>query len=286
MSRRETVNLIDADGHGHFVPSQNGLGALPCASARMAVRGCGRAEDALRERLGGLRLPLVGARRVIAEPARRKPPVPTLESEPTPYPLADGHGESVQFKEDFAGRLWKSSDVGNGRVAARKHVLVTQRHTGEDTAKFGEAAPRIWEYLNGRAFHFDNRASSVYRGQPRFAMLGIGPYSFAPWRVAISGFYDSLRFPLVSPAGRASRDGGRYLVLPSVRSSRGGRTRHRPPRLAARAAISEIPGFPDAKRPVTIDMLRRISIDSLARHLDRFDDLRELGGQSALHSDE
>ena len=53
-----------------------------------------------------------------------------------------------------------------------------------------------------------------------------------------------LRFatlPARLPAGRPSRDGGRYLLLPSLRSSRGGRDRHRPPLFERGKAISEIP---------------------------------------------
>ena len=195
---------------------------------------------------------------------------------------ANGLGEAVQLEEDFVYPLLKSSDVGNGRVAARKHVLVTQRHVGEDTAKFREAAPRIWEYLNCHAAHFDNRASSVYRGQPRFAMFGIGPYSFAPWKVAISGFYDSLRFLLVSPqGGRPVMVDDTCYFLPFEHREEAELVIDLLGSMAAQQFLRSLV-FPDTKRPVTIDILRRISIVSLARHLHRLDDLRELGGQSVL----
>lgn len=198
---------------------------------------------------------------------------------------ANGLGEWVQLEEDFVYPLLKSSDVGNGRTAARKHVLVTQRRTGEDTAKFREAAPRIWEYLTCHASHFDSRASSVYRGQPRFAMFGIGPYSFAPWKVAISGFYDSLRFLLVSPqGGRPVMVDDTCYFLPFDHREEAELVIDLLGSEAARRFLGSLV-FPDTKRPVTIDILRRISIDSLARHLHRLDDLRELGGQSVLHFD-
>lgn len=199
---------------------------------------------------------------------------------------ANGLGESVQLEEDFVYPLLKSSDVGNGRTAARKHVLVTQRRTGEDTAQFREAAPRIWEYLNGHASHFDNRASSVYQGQPRFAMFGIGDYSFAPWKVAISGFYDSLRFLLVSPqGGRPVMVDDTCYFLPFDRREEAELVIDLLGSNAARQFLRSLV-FPDTKRPVTIDILRRISIDALARHLHRLDDLRKLGGQSVLPFDE
>ena len=199
---------------------------------------------------------------------------------------ANGLGESVQLEEDFVYPLLKSSDVGNGRVAARKHVLVTQRFTGEDTERFREEAPRIWEYLNCHASHFDSRASSVYRGQPRFAMFGIGTYSFAPWKVAISGFYDSLRFLLVSPqGGRPVMVDDTCYFLPFDHREDAEIVIDLLCSNAARRFLRSLI-FPDTKRPVTIDVLRRISIDALARHLHRTDDLRNLGGQSALHFDE
>ena len=199
---------------------------------------------------------------------------------------ANGLGESVQLEEDFVYPLLKSSDVGNGRTAARKHVLVTQRRTGEDTAKFREAAPRIWEYLNGHASHFDSRASAVYRGQPRFAMFGIGDYSFAPWKVAISGFYDSLRFLLVSPqGGRPVMVDDTCYFLPFDHREEAELVIDLLGSEAARRFLRSLV-FPDTKRPVTIDILRRISIDALARHLHRLDDLRKLGGQSVLPFEE
>jgi len=43
------------------------------------------------------------------------------------------------------------------------------------------------------------RKSSIYKGQPDFAIFGIGPYSFAPWKIAISGMYKRCAFTLVGP---------------------------------------------------------------------------------------
>ena len=39
------------------------------------------------------------------------------------------------------------------------------------------------------------RKSSIYRGQPPFAMFGIGPYSFAPWKVAIGALQQEAAVP-------------------------------------------------------------------------------------------
>ena len=45
----------------------------------------------------------------------------------------------------------------------------------------------------------DGRGSSIYRSCPPFSIFGIGEYSFAPWKVAISGFYKRLSFVAVAP---------------------------------------------------------------------------------------
>lgn len=117
-------------------------------------------------------------------------------------------------------------------------------------------------------------------------MFGIGTYSFAPWKVAISGFYESLRFLLVSPqGGRPVMVDDTCYFLPFDHREEAEIVIDLLCSNAARRFLRSLI-FPDTKRPVTIDVLRRISIDALARHLHRTDDLRNLGGQSALHFDE
>jgi hypothetical protein len=46
---------------------------------------------------------------------------------------------------------------------------------------------------------FDNRKSIIYKGKPAFSIFGIGDYSFAPYKVAISGFYKTTHFSLILP---------------------------------------------------------------------------------------
>ena len=43
----------------------------------------------------------------------------------------------------------------------------------------------MWSYLQAHGARFARRKSSIYHGQPPFALFGIGPYSFAPFKVAI-----------------------------------------------------------------------------------------------------
>lgn len=46
---------------------------------------------------------------------------------------------------------------------------------------------------------FDKRKSSIYKDKPDFSIFGIGDYSFAKYKIAISGLYKSTHFTLVSP---------------------------------------------------------------------------------------
>ena len=69
-----------------------------------------------------------------------------------------------------------------------------------DGADSSTRRPRLWRYLHAHAADFRTRKSSIYRGQPPFAMFGIGPYSFAPHKVAISGLHKA---PSSTPSGRS-----------------------------------------------------------------------------------
>lgn len=179
--------------------------------------------------------------------------------------LINGLGEVVDIEDDYVYPLLKSSDLGNGRVAIRKAVLVTQRHTGDDTSVIMYRAPKTWAYLMRHASALDNRKSSIYLNRPRFCVFGIGPYSFAPWKVAISGLYKRISFVVVPPVGECpvmiddtcysipctSREEADFLV--DLLGSE-------PAQTFLRSLI-----FIDAKRPITIDVLRRLSFASLAK---------------------
>lgn len=59
----------------------------------------------------------------------------------------------------------------------------------------------------------------IYRGKPRFSVFGVGDYTFAPWKVAVSGFYQVPRFVKVGPMG------GKPVVFDDTVSYPGGATR-------------------------------------------------------------
>ncbi len=111
---------------------------------------------------------------------------------------SNGLGELVELEDDYVYPMLKSSEVANGRVDHPvRWMLVPQRAVGQDTGRLRKCMPKTWAYLERHGDALDRRGSSIYRNRPRFSVFGVGDYTFAPWKVAISGFYKRLRFTVV-----------------------------------------------------------------------------------------
>lgn len=194
--------------------------------------------------------------------------------------LRNGLGEAVDVEDALVYPLLKSSDLGNGRAAPRKHVLITQTHTGSETAVLSSSAPKTWHYLLSHADVLDNRTSAIYRNRPRFSIFGVGPYSFAPWKVAISGLYKKIAFVVVPPSG------GRPVMIDdtcySIPCTSEAEARCLYDLLSSEPALAFLRSlvFPDAKRPITIDVLRRLSFVALARQRGKLKELESYADSS------
>ena len=180
----------------------------------------------------------------------------------------NGLGELVELEDDYLYPMLKSSELANGLTKVpRRWMLVTQRAVGEETTGIKTRAPRTWDYLLSHADRLDSRISSVYRKRPRFSVFGVGDYSFAPWKVAISGFYKKLRF---SEVGSFK---GKPIVLDDTSNFIACRTKKEAHYIASllNCQISQefysAFAFWDNKRPITIDMLRRLDLVALASEL-------------------
>ena len=112
--------------------------------------------------------------------------------------LVNGLGEVVSLETDVVFPLLKSSDVASRRPP-RKYLIVPHRSMDESSHELRSRAPRAWQYLTAHERTLEARASAVYKKRPKFSIFGIGPYSFAPWKVAISGLYKNLRFTKIGP---------------------------------------------------------------------------------------
>jgi hypothetical protein len=179
--------------------------------------------------------------------------------------LVNGLGEAVSLEDEYVYPLLKGSDLANGRVSVRRRVIVTQRRLGEDTSVIRERAPATWQYLTEHREYLDARKSSIYRGQPAFALFGVGDYSFTPYKVAICGLYKRLAFTVVGPVdGRPVMvDDTAYFLPCGSPEEAEGLARALNGRAAAEFFQARI--FWDAKRPISKALLQSLSLEALLR---------------------
>ena len=185
------------------------------------------------------------------------------------YPLGNGRysnglGEQLQLEPDYIFPFLKCSDLANGRTVPTRAVIITQRFVGDDTASIAERAPRTWAYLQAHRDRFFARKSSIYKSQVPFALFGIGKYSFAPWKVAVSGLHRTARFQVIGPVGGQPvffDDASYYLSFEHEEEARNMAKILNSP-ICQQFLSSLI--FTDSKRPITVDLLRRLNLASLA----------------------
>jgi hypothetical protein len=198
----------------------------------------------------------------------------------------NGLGELVELEDLYVYPMLKSSEVANGGPRNRSRwMIVTQKTVGEDTAAIHATAPRTWAYLQAHAELLGKRGSSIYRKRPAFSVFGVGDYTFAPWKVAISGFYKRLAFSVVGP-----RD-GKPVVFDDTSYFLPCRTKEQAEYVAAVLKSPAVHSFYNAfvfwdnKRPITADLLRRLDMRQLAKELGSEDEfLTFFGTQEELHA--
>jgi hypothetical protein len=179
--------------------------------------------------------------------------------------LRNAFGERVNIEDDCLFPLLKSADLASGRVdAARRWVIIPQRHLGQETDSLRAWAPKTWRYLDLHRNVFEHRASSVYRGKPPFSVFGVGDYTFAPWKVAIAGLYKSLRFCVVPPIdGKPVIFDDTCYFLPR-RSAQEARATHALLDSEAARQFFDARVWWGDKRPITKDLLERLDLGKLA----------------------
>ena len=178
--------------------------------------------------------------------------------------LHNSLGEAVEVEDDWVYPLLKGSDVNTGR-APERYVIVTQRSLADETGSLRHAAPRLWSYLQTHAERFAARKSSIYRNRTAFSMFGIGPYTFAPWKVAVSGLHKAPRFRLVGPSkGLPVLFDDTSYFLPCESAAEAAILLSALTSDAATLLLKSLL-FADAKRPVTKKLLQRIDLAEILR---------------------
>jgi hypothetical protein len=183
--------------------------------------------------------------------------------------LRNGLGEVVAIERDYVYPLYKGTDLVRERRSPRRSVLVTQRALGDDTRVIAERAPATWRYLERHLAAFEARKSRIYRGQPPFAMFGVGEYTFAPHKVAISALHKELTFRALGPDGErpAVLDDTAYF-LPCA-SAEHAATLERALASPLARRFFEARLFWDAMRPINKALLESLSLAALHAALAR-----------------
>lgn len=193
-----------------------------------------------------------------------------MELRKTEDGLRNGYGDLVELEGLCAFPLLKSSDLGNRRVKeTRLEVIVTQKKVGQSTDYIQSDAPMTWQYLEKHATALDGRRSSIYRNKPRFSVFGVGDYTFTDWKVAISGFYKRLEFQIVGPIN------GKPVVFDDTAYFLSAKTEAEATFLAdllnsepCQAFLASMVFWSD-KRPITVDLLKRVDLEKVALSLGR-----------------
>jgi len=187
-----------------------------------------------------------------------------MELTPIPGGYRNGLGEDVDLEDTFLFPMLKSSDIGNGRIHCRSLMLVTQQFVGEDTGGIKNQAPKTWKYLKRHAALLNKRGSVIYKNKPAFSIFGVGPYSFAPWKIAISGFYKKLHFVKVGPVnGRPVVFDDTINFVPCWSEQEANLLEELLHTDAAAEFFHSMIHW-DEKRPITVEILKRLSIRKLA----------------------
>ena len=184
----------------------------------------------------------------------------------------NGLGQIVCIENDMIYPLLKSSDIKGDKITAvRKYIIITQKSAFEDTNSMGDSYPLAYSYLNEHISFFDSRGSSVYNKRSRFSIFGIGDYSFAKYKVVISGLYKKPHFSLVGEIGGkpVMVDDTCYLLGFDDYS----------PAYVAQRILNSTPVqsfihsllFVEAKRVINKELLMRIDFFKIVRKLRRED---------------
>ena len=175
----------------------------------------------------------------------------------------NGYGKKVKIEEKYIYPLIKSSNLMNEKKENNNFLIVTQKKIGQSTNKIKEESPKLWEYLNKNIEDFNKRKSVIYKNQPSFSIFGVGDYSFAPWKIAISGLSKKLDFKLIGTQSKKPfmlDDTTNFLYFNSKNEAK----------IILKILLSKKVQnflksfiFWDEKRPITISILQKLNISKL-----------------------
>ena len=186
--------------------------------------------------------------------------------------LVNGLKETVDIESEYVFPLIKSSMFKAPVVYNfKKYVIVTQKKVREDTAHIERDAPKTWAYLTSHKEYFSKRKSSIYKDAPDYSMFGIGDYSYAQYKVGVSGFYKKPLFSvLVSNDNRPvmTDDTSYFICLPTYD------TAYTAMLILNSEKVQQFLltiAFLDAKRPFTKKVLGQIDFHKILQEISSSD---------------
>lgn len=112
--------------------------------------------------------------------------------------LVNGRGDLVDIERQLVYPLIKSSMFKKPIINSfSKYVIITQKKAKDPTDHLEFEVPKTWAYLQQHVEDFHKRKSSIYANAPEFSMFGVGDYSYAPYKVGVSGFYKTPLFSVL-----------------------------------------------------------------------------------------
>jgi methylase of polypeptide subunit release factors len=113
---------------------------------------------------------------------------------------AKGGGRTWELESALVYPYVKPRHIGKWWLRGWEHVLVPQRRAGQDNQEMlKERFPATFSYLDAHREKLAQRKSSVFASGPFYGVFGLGPYTFASFRVVWCGLGLRPYFAVVAP---------------------------------------------------------------------------------------
>ena len=173
-------------------------------------------------------------------------------------------GERVSVEEQVIFPWCKSTDLARRSGIPTRAILLPQASLSETADQHLVSAPQALAYLERHATAFEARKSSIYQRGGRFAVFGLGAYTFAPWKLAVSSLHRPVKFSVVGPwKNRPVLFDDTCYFLPFMSEAEATLVATV---LNSRTATEFLNAliFPGAKRAVTVELLSRLNFQAVA----------------------
>lgn len=112
----------------------------------------------------------------------------------------NGLGEIVNIEESRIFPYISASNLTKTKLEDKEeYMIMAQVSLQEKESDLFNQAPKTYEYLNSHLSYLQRRKSKIYNGKSKFAIFGLGEYTFKKYKIAISGFSKTPVFHFLEP---------------------------------------------------------------------------------------